>query len=571
MKELKKIFLVFWFASGFGIICIGQTDSLMTLLQHKHTPEKKVDLLNKLADFYIYRNLDSAMSFAQEALILAMNSHYQKGEILALINKSEIYREVGKYQKSMNYANQIKNYADKLTDKELLAKFYMLSGYVYMSQFKYNEAIDLYYKSLNLFREKKDLIGMGDVQRKMGQSFGGKGDYDLMYDYYLTSLNCYQQAGYKRGIAASINNLAGYFRLKKEYRKAITYFHQAIRINIEEGNYYWLSKNYFNMSMLMQEINQMDSSFYYSKVSYELAKKVGNPYWLALSLMQYGALFKLNHENQTALKYFYEALNLSVQIGSIDNLKLVSDSIGKTYYQMKRYDSAYVYLQKYYAYSDTININNDNTKYSELKYQIETERKLRQFALQNQKRFFIFLLIAVCLVLIIVILFLLYNRQKVKIRNAVLEKENLTDNIELKNKELANNILIAQKKNEVINKVIKHLEDNKIQLPEQSWMVVDQVIRNLSATIEEKGWEEFEMVFSQIHESFFIKLDQQFPDLTTKERRLCALLSLNMSSKEIAEIAQLLPRSVDTARHRLRKKLGIETVETDLVTFLRNL
>jgi DNA-binding CsgD family transcriptional regulator len=44
-----------------------------------------------------------------------------------------------------------------------------------------------------------------------------------------------------------------------------------------------------------------------------------------------------------------------------------------------------------------------------------------------------------------------------------------------------------------------------------------------------------------------------------------------MSSKEIAEIAQLLPRSVDTARHRLRKKLGIETVETDLVTFLRNL
>nr|NQU93858.1 hypothetical protein [Bacteroidota bacterium] len=56
-----------------------------------------------------------------------------------------------------------------------------------------------------------------------------------------------------------------------------------------------------------------------------------------------------------------------------------------------------------------------------------------------------------------------------------------------------------------------------------------------------------------------------------KDKRLCALLRLKLSSKEIAEVTQLTPPSVDLARSRLRKKLGIEKQKTDLLQFLSNL
>ncbi|MCB0469322.1 MAG: helix-turn-helix transcriptional regulator, partial [Flavobacteriaceae bacterium] len=59
-------------------------------------------------------------------------------------------------------------------------------------------------------------------------------------------------------------------------------------------------------------------------------------------------------------------------------------------------------------------------------------------------------------------------------------------------------------------------------------------------------------------------------ELSPAELRLCMLLRLNLSSKEIASILRITPDSVRIARYRLRKKLTINTKD-DLQTFILNL
>lgn len=56
----------------------------------------------------------------------------------------------------------------------------------------------------------------------------------------------------------------------------------------------------------------------------------------------------------------------------------------------------------------------------------------------------------------------------------------------------------------------------------------------------------------------FKKLEQRYPELTPQERRLAALLRLNLSSKEISGIMNISPKSVDQGRYRLRKKLTLQ-------------
>nr|NQU91955.1 hypothetical protein [Bacteroidota bacterium] len=249
----------------------------------------------------------------------------------------------------------------------------------------------------------------------------------------------------------------------------------------------------------------------------------------------------------------------------------VADYIRAIYYKQGLIDSAYLYQEKHFIYADSLNKDNSNLKFTELKHELETELERQKTELRIQKRFYIYLLVFTILVLTIVILVLLYTRQKIKIRNTLLEKDNLSKSIELKNRELANSILNSQKKNELINTAIRDLEINKDSYPETSRQLLNQVISNLGTAMDENGWKDFELIFSQVHESFFIGLDQRCPGLSTKERRLCALLRLDMSSKEIAEVTQMTPRSVDTARYRIRKKLGIENnEESDLLTFMRS-
>jgi DNA-binding CsgD family transcriptional regulator len=78
------------------------------------------------------------------------------------------------------------------------------------------------------------------------------------------------------------------------------------------------------------------------------------------------------------------------------------------------------------------------------------------------------------------------------------------------------------------------------------------------------------MRFEQVHESFYKNLLAKHPDLTTREKRLAALLKLNLTSKEIAQITGQTSKSVENARTRLRKKLEITNSQTDLSAYLTN-
>src|ERR1035437_5674005 len=84
------------------------------------------------------------------------------------------------------------------------------------------------------------------------------------------------------------------------------------------------------------------------------------------------------------------------------------------------------------------------------------------------------------------------------------------------------------------------------------------------------NWEEFELLFEKVHSSFYEKLNTQFPTLTANDRKICAFLKLNMSSKEITQITFQSEEALKKARLRLRQKLGIDR-EINLVTFLQNI
>jgi len=83
-----------------------------------------------------------------------------------------------------------------------------------------------------------------------------------------------------------------------------------------------------------------------------------------------------------------------------------------------------------------------------------------------------------------------------------------------------------------------------------------------------KAWEEFEYRFQQMHNGFYDRLNQRYPNLTLNERRLCALLLLDMTTKEISDITGQSVRAVNLGRIRLRGKLGITHTDTELFAFL---
>ena len=85
--------------------------------------------------------------------------------------------------------------------------------------------------------------------------------------------------------------------------------------------------------------------------------------------------------------------------------------------------------------------------------------------------------------------------------------------------------------------------------------IVKIIDQNLNQTDD---WEMFLEAFNHADNKFLKKLKKEHPNLSPNDIKLCAYLRLNLSSKEIAPLLNISPRSVEIKRYRLRKKMNLE-------------
>lgn len=84
-------------------------------------------------------------------------------------------------------------------------------------------------------------------------------------------------------------------------------------------------------------------------------------------------------------------------------------------------------------------------------------------------------------------------------------------------------------------------------------------------------WKLYQDNFDIVHDDFFTTLRQRYPSLTSSDLRFCALLRLNLTTKDIAQMTNLTIRGVEAARYRLRRKLTDLPEGASLVDFLISL
>ncbi len=137
--------------------------------------------------------------------------------------------------------------------------------------------------------------------------------------------------------------------------------------------------------------------------------------------------------------------------------------------------------------------------------------------------------------------------------------------IERKNKELAENSLFLVRNNNFNSKIKEQLRS--LKLSKQDNVTVTKIIDEIDNKIKTDSWYRFELAFDSAHSKFKKKLLTSFPKLSPINIKLCILLKLEMSTKDIAVATYQKPESVRVARNRLRKKLNLSP-EINLISFI---
>lgn len=154
------------------------------------------------------------------------------------------------------------------------------------------------------------------------------------------------------------------------------------------------------------------------------------------------------------------------------------------------------------------------------------------------------------------------------------ENQALHNSVEMKRQEVMNvalSIVEQREYLESLNVIVKKLSKSSDERER------DRLISEMSASLKQRlsydrdvDSQYFYAQAESLHEDFNAKLSENFPHLTQQERRLATLLRLGFSSKYIATLMNITPKSVEISRYRLRQKLGLGKGD-NLVNFIKSI
>ena len=142
-----------------------------------------------------------------------------------------------------------------------------------------------------------------------------------------------------------------------------------------------------------------------------------------------------------------------------------------------------------------------------------------------------------------------------------LKNEQLKIVVDSKNRELAASTMSIIKKNEFLNTIKQELKNKGDRQIHSVIKIIDKDLNNTD------DWKLFKEAFNNADKDFIKKVRAKHALLTPNDLRLCAYLRLNLSSKEIAPLLNISPKSVEVKRYRLRKKINLPH-ESNLIDYI---
>lgn len=171
---------------------------------------------------------------------------------------------------------------------------------------------------------------------------------------------------------------------------------------------------------------------------------------------------------------------------------------------------------------------------------------------------------------------LIFDEERMAKKREIKELKNQQLQYELRHKsqELASSTMNLIRKNEILLEIVdtlnKTAEDiRKNTEPNTIIGRLNRVEKNIRENIQgDDNWKKFEKNFDLVYENYLKRLGEAYPDLNVTDKKICAYIKMDLSSKDMAPLLNMTVRSIETNRYRIRQKLGLDR-ENNLSDFLQ--
>jgi tetratricopeptide (TPR) repeat protein/DNA-binding CsgD family transcriptional regulator len=407
-------------------------------------------------------------------------------------------------------------------------------------------------------------------------------DMPKSFEYFKKALDLSKKLNIEKNISRTLSNYGLAYLQKENHKIALNYFRQAIASYRKEFKKEGTMEFYSNMGVAFIYAQKYDSATYYLDKSLSLAKETPGLDDDAERLMYLGVFNQEIGNNDKALSYLQDAFKLINNLSSFRSKILVCEGLADAYAGQGLFKEAHDFRNKEKLYRDSLRVVSLEESSLSYKYKSELDdlknrNRIQQIENDKESERFQFWVVIGILVIILLTGFAIFlvfryrsNQKRLFLLNEKekLEKNQVTLELEANEREVAAKSMFLLEKDNLINHISDKLRTTLPKLEGDAYTVVNSLVSELHYSVNNKRWDEFELRFNKVHPTFIQNLEKKHPKLSNNERKLCAFLLMNMSSKDISSITGQTVHSINIARSRLRNKLDLVHTGEELGSYL---
>lgn len=393
-------------------------------------------------------------------------------------------------------------------------------GDVYRQVGDWQKALKCYRRMGKIITESELNDLAADLYHRLATSYRMMEDNQHYHLYMVKSLKVYRLNGNMPGVAVAIGNIGNSYMDQERYAEAEKYVRQAGRLYRKFGYTAYEAMNWARLGTIYEHFGEFDKAYRYFRKGIQRIRGCDDPLIRGLIYQNFGGLCIRMGCTEKGLRYLHRALAI------IDRTEQPS-------YRHK----AYTRLAE--AYETTGDMQKALAHYKEsarIKEGYIDSKKIMQASRAEMKAKLKPLL--------------------QRIREERTKNNRLMERIERKEAELRLLTL----------KMVQDEEERSTTKRRGTAKRAGTTTAHRSEGLS-KNWETFAKQFHRIHRDFYTTLIRRYPVLTPAEVKVCSLIRIGLSSKEIAGVLCISQRTVESHRTRIHKKMELPA-RTNLAGFI---
>jgi CHAT domain-containing protein/tetratricopeptide (TPR) repeat protein len=168
------------------------------------------------------RNFKQAIAHYQKSQQIAKQNNYYIGEVLALINMTNTYRDMQEYRKALPVIEEAYTIAQQNQDEGLSSTSTVTQARIYQELADYPQAIQFFNKALAYAQKIQDTLHAARIEGELGSIYLDQGQARLAADRYEQALQAYRQAQALYRIPMTTQNFESICRHPEQFAQGRT-------------------------------------------------------------------------------------------------------------------------------------------------------------------------------------------------------------------------------------------------------------------------------------------------------------------------------------------------------------